>query len=182
MKVPERLTTKRLELSLFKEEDFSEFFQIISNEYCTRYISKKSDSISLEEAKTLFSLILSYYNHPNSVFALKISPKDNDTCIGTCGLYFSRNNSPIECFYSLLPAYQGNGFAIEAMVKLLGYTFDMLNLPKIRILLHPNNSESWKVAERIGMKYMGHMKHDIITPKAMLFTINKEEYFAQRIY
>jgi RimJ/RimL family protein N-acetyltransferase len=182
MKIPERLVTSRLELCPFKEENFSDFYDIITNEYCAKYLSTKSEPPILENARSLFSSLISSYNTPNTTFALKISHKENKDFIGTCGLSFSRDTSLVECFYALLPSFQGNGFAIEAMLKLLEYSFDVLKIPKIIIFLHPNNSKSWNVAERIGMKYMGHVQHNSFVPKAMLFTIKKEEYLAQRLY
>jgi ribosomal-protein-alanine N-acetyltransferase len=182
MKIPERLETRRLELCPFKEENFSDFCDIINNEYCAKYLSSKSDQYFLEKAKSLFSSIISAYDSPHPLFTLKISPKENNDCIGACGLKLSTEGSDVECFYSLHQLYQGHGFAIEAMLKLLEYSFNVLNIPKIIIFLHPNNSKSWKVAERIGMKYMGQLQHKTIIPKAMLFTLKKEEYAIQRLY
>ena len=182
MKVPERLMTRRLELCPLKEENFNDFYEIITNEYCEKYLSTKSKLSILEKVKSLFSSILSSYNTPNPIFALKISYKETNDCIGICGLTYSRESSPVEIFYTLLPSYQGNGFAIESMQKMLEYSFEVLKIPKIMIFLHPNNSKSWKVAERIGMKYMGHVQHNNFIPKAMLFTIKKEEYAIKHSY
>ena len=182
MIVPERLITKRLELSRFKEENFKDFYDIITNEYCIDYFSISSERTIHEKARTLFSSILSSYNTPNPNFALKIINKVNNDFMGTCGLNTSEEGTAVECFYVLIPSYRGNGFAIESMQKMLEYSFEVLKIPKIMIFLHPNNSKSWKVAERIGMKYMGHVQHNNFIPKAMLFTIKKEEYAIKHSY
>ena len=182
MIVPERLITKRLELSRFKEENFKDFYDIITNEYCIDYFSISSERTIHEKARTLFSSILSSYNTPNPNFALKIINKVNNDFMGTCGLNTSEEGTAVECFYVLIPSYRGNGFAIEAMLKLLEYSFNILDIPKIIIYLRTNNEKSWKVAERIGMKYMGHLTHNTIFPRAMLFSIEKREYNSQRKY
>ena len=111
-----------------------------------------------------------------------ICNKENEDFIGTCGLKSLGDNETVECFYALLPEYRGNGFAIESMLKLLGFSFEELKISKIVIYVHPNNTRAWKVAERIGMKYMGHIQLINFVPKAMLFSIEKKEYEAQHLY
>jgi len=115
-------------------------------------------------------------------FSLVISTKEDETYLGTCGINPIRNSKNVSCLFALLPEIRGNGFAIEAMLKLLEYAFIKLKIPKIVAHIHPENTHGWKVAERIGMKYMGHVQHNEFIPKAMLFTIKYEEYDLQRAY
>ena len=115
-------------------------------------------------------------------FSLLISNKQYDTYLGTCGLNPIRDSRCVGCVYALLPEFRGNGFAIEAMLKLIEYAFLRLGILKIIAHIHPDNTHGWKVAERIGMKYMGHVQHSSFIPKAMLLTIKKEEYVVQRSY
>jgi RimJ/RimL family protein N-acetyltransferase len=125
---------------------------------------------------------LDSYKILGSGFSLVISNKDNDSYSGTCGIIPNRDNRSVGCVYALLPEFRGNGFAIEAMLKLIEYAFNKLEVPKITAHIHSDNSDGWKVAERIGMKYMGHVQHDCFMSKTMLFTIKKEEFEVQRSY
>ena len=125
---------------------------------------------------------LDSYKFSDPGFSLVISNKQNDTYLGTCGLNLIKNSKCVGCVCALLPEFRGNGFAIEAMLKLIEYAFLKLEIPKIIAHIHPDNTHGWKVAERIGMKYMGHVQHNSFIPKAMLLTIKKEEYIAQRSY
>ena len=125
---------------------------------------------------------LDSYKIANPGFSLVISNKENDTYLGTCGLNPIRDNKNVGCLFALLPEFRGNGFAIEAMLKLMEYAFIKLKIPKIVAYIHPENIHGWKVAERIGMKYMGHVQHNEAIPKAMLFTIKYEEYDLQRVF
>ena len=113
-------------------------------------------------------------------FSLIISNKENETNLGTCGLISIRDSRNVGCLYALLPEFRGNGFAIEAMLKLIGYAFIKLEIPKIIAYIHPDNTHGWKVAERIGMKYMGHVQNEDFESKVMHFSIDKREYEAQR--
>jgi len=125
---------------------------------------------------------LDSYKFADPGFSLVISNKENDAYLGTCGLKPIRNSRCLGCVYALIPEFRGNGFAIEAMLKLMEYAFIKLNIPKIVAYIHPDNNHGWKVAERIGMKYMGHVQHNGFISKAMLLTIKKEEYLVQRSY
>lgn len=179
---PKKLETKRLEICPFTEENFEDFFETINNRDCVKYITRDSEGLIPENAKVLFSSVLSSYNTPISKIILKILKKRTNEYMGLCGVIISNEKVAAECFYALLPLFQGKGYAIEAMIKLLEFSFNILKIPKIKIFLHPDNSKAWKVAERIGMKYMGQLSHRIIIPKAMLFTIEKKEYNSQRKY
>jgi len=125
---------------------------------------------------------LDFYKTSDPGFSLVISNKEDDTCLGICGLNLIKDNNNVGCLLALLPEFRGNGFAIEAMLKLIEYAFINLKIPEIVAYINPNNTRGWKVAERIGMKYLGHVQHSDFIPKAMLFTIKKEEYVVQRSY
>ena len=125
---------------------------------------------------------LDSYKIADPGFSLVISTKEDDTYLGTCGLNPIKNSKFVGCVCALLPEFRGNGFAIEAMLKLIEYAFINLKIPEIIAYINPNNTSGWKVAERIGMKYLGHVQHSDLIPKAMLFTIKKEEYVVQRSY
>ncbi|MHA2121967.1 MAG: GNAT family N-acetyltransferase, partial [Promethearchaeota archaeon] len=100
---------------------------------------------------------------------------------GFCSLE-TTDDKRVKCVYALLPEYRGNGYTIEAMLKLIDYAFTEFKIPKIVAYILPSNTRGWKVAERIGMKYMGHVQHIDFTPKAMFFSIEKEEYMIQHSY
>lgn len=123
---------------------------------------------------------LDSYKIADPGFSLVISNKENDTYLGTCGLNPIRDSKSVGCVYALLPEFRGNGFTIEAMLKLIEYAFIKLGILKIVAHIHPDNTRGWKVAERIGMKYMGHVKYEDTGLKVMHLSIEKREYKAQR--
>jgi RimJ/RimL family protein N-acetyltransferase len=125
---------------------------------------------------------LDSYRIPEPGISLLISSKENELILGTCGLYLIENGISIGCVYALLPEFRGNGYTIEAMRVLIEYAFTNLEFSTIIAYIHPNNTDGWKVAERIGMKYLGDIKHKDLSPRAMFFTIKKAEFLAQRSY
>lgn len=92
------------------------------------------------------------------------------------------DGSGAEIFYIVFPKYRGYGYAIEAMKKLIEFAFKGLNLTRLITFIHPTNSKAWKVAERIGLKYMGHKQIKDISSNAMYFSIEKAEFEVQLDY
>ncbi|KKM92584.1 hypothetical protein LCGC14_1217030 [marine sediment metagenome] len=182
MKFPERLETKRLVLRRYRESDINNFYQLLQNKQIIENFNLKPKLQDFEEVRSLFSSFLNIQNSSDTIFALAICNKLNDDFLGTCGLKSIKINTEMACFYAILPSFQDFGFAIEAMLKLLEYAFEVLKSQKIIIHILSTNSRSWKVAERIGMKYLGHVPHFDSDMRAMLFSIEKKEYEAQRFY
>ncbi|MFX1377361.1 MAG: GNAT family N-acetyltransferase [Promethearchaeota archaeon] len=182
MKALERLETKRLILRAYIDSDIKSFSLLIRDELISNPHYAMKDQQTLKDEKLLFSSIINSHYSSKPVFVWAICEKEDEVFIGTCGLKSLVDNLGFECFYALLPRYRGNGFAIEAMLKVLEFSFRDLKIAKIIINIHPNNTRAWKVAERIGMKYMGHIKYKNINSNAMLFSIEEKEYKAQRFY
>ena len=182
MKIPERLETKRLVIRPYNEEYINEFVNFLNIEKDNVNFKLRSDLFMLNDPKSLFSSILNAVKLPTQIMALVISERDSRNFLGTCGLISSNEDSEVECFYALLPQYRGNGFAIEAMLKLFEFAFITLEIPKIVAYIHPSSFHPWKVAERIGMKYLGHIQLQRFISKAMFFSIERKEYETQRRY
>ena len=66
------------------------------------------------------------------------------------------------------------------MKKLIDYAFSNLNISKVIAYINPEIPKSWKVAERIGMKYMGQKLLKEISSNVMYFSIEEREFEAQR--
>lgn len=176
MNIPKQLETKRLILRPYIKDDFDAFLNLMRTEQVTRHLNFTQEEKTFESIKNLFYGVINSYNNRDSIFALTISHNNTGDYLGSCGLNPLKKNEGVECFYALLPQYWGNGFAIEAMRKLLEYAFSFKEIPKIVAFINPKNPRSWKVAERIGMKYLGHVSYENMTIKPMYFSIDKAEH------
>ncbi|MFX0138236.1 MAG: GNAT family N-acetyltransferase [Candidatus Hodarchaeota archaeon] len=176
------LETKRLILRPFNQDDFELFSNILKDHEVSKNLKYVLRSEFEQNIDILFQAIINSNNRSGSIFALVISNKEIKEDIGSCGFTFSEENNETVCFYMLMPRFRGNGFAIEAMKKLIEYAFLNLNLPKLTIYINPKSSGIWKVAERTGMKYMGQIELNKIYSKAMFFSIEKKEFTARQLY
>lgn len=64
--------------------------------------------------------------------------------------------SEAELGWTFDPAYQGRGFATEAVEALLAICFDELGLRRVVAACFTANEPSWRLMERIGMRREAH--------------------------
>ena len=78
------------------------------------------------------------------------------TLVGYCGLTRFDNidgQAEIELGYRLAPKYRGHGLATEAARLVQAYAFDTLGLRRLVSIISPENTQSIRVAEKIGFRY-----------------------------
>ncbi len=70
--------------------------------------------------------------------------------IGRCGLNWWQQFDETEAGWTLAHAHWGHGYATEAAHAVLDWGFEGLGLERITAMIHPGNSGSVAVAERLG--------------------------------
>lgn len=183
LNLPNKLNTKRLSLRPFREEDLDDLHLLLNDDEVIKGSKTCAENNTISKVKDLLRHIISSYNSHDPIFALAITQKSSEIFLGTCGLNLTTETaSEPECFYALLSAFRGNGYMIEGLKKVLEYVFEELNLTYIELYLNPKNPLGWKVAERVGFKYMGTITYKKDSSDALFFTIEKREYENQRNY
>ena len=172
MKIPEKLTTERLIIRPFDKSDKDKFLEFMDDKEATKYLNFTEEQKTPEGASQLFDYILQSYDTEEEVFSLAIERKGMGY-VGSCGI------SPIddgiyECYYSLNREYWGNGYATEAMEKLLDYCFNELKIDELRAYMSPDNPYSSSVAENIGMEYQGVEVHPVFENEGKMYTIQNK--------
>lgn len=114
----------------------------------------------------LFGDEISYYadklrRHPEDVgwVAWLSSLRTTRTAVGVCGLGGGPDRHGVFTIgYSVYPAHQGNGYATEAMARLLQWAFAQeasRGARLARATIPPWNTPSIRVAEKLGMTLTG---------------------------
>lgn len=65
----------------------------------------------------------------------------------------------IKVGYTIDPAFQGRGYATEAVEALVSYAFDTLGAEVVRAYASAENAPSIRVAEKVGMRLVERFKH-----------------------
>lgn len=67
----------------------------------------------------------------------------------------SLRSNPLEIGWRLHPDFWRQGFASEAATTMAAYAFRNLQAPELLAVRHPDNVESARVMDRLGMSYRG---------------------------
>ncbi len=115
---------------------------------------------SLAEAEQMQRLIREEYES-GSLLHWGLTLGADGPVIGTSGFYRSfKPETPdeAEIGYVLLPAFQGQGFATEAVEAMVEYGFTRLGLRRICAFTGPDNAASHGVLRRAGFAELTHDK------------------------
>jgi aminoglycoside 6'-N-acetyltransferase len=88
---------------------------------------------------------------------IQFSVEDRETggLVGDIGLSLADGEpGVIKIGYTMSPAFQGRGYATEAVGALIGYAFDTLGADIVRAYASAENIASIRVAEKVGMRLM----------------------------
>lgn len=85
--------------------------------------------------------------------------KSDQTFIGSCILFhFDEECRRAEIGYDMDKTYWGQGYMHEALVHLLNYGFNDLNINRVEADIHPDNVNSARSLERLGFIREGYLR------------------------
>jgi ribosomal-protein-alanine N-acetyltransferase len=101
--------------------------------------------------------------------------------IGACAYHeVSFQNARAEIGYALARKHWGRGLMTEAVRAMLDYGFSTLQLNRIEARCDVENIGSWRVMEKVGMKFEGVLRQNIILhgrPRdAKMYAILREDW------
>lgn len=174
------LETTRLRLRHFTDTDLLAFMAYRNDPEVARYqswegISEIEARAFIQEQKEVLPGI------PGQGFQIAIELKETGVLIGDC--YFTINeldDRQAEIGFTLSRAYQGRGFATEAVSCFLNYAFLTFDLHRIIAITDCENAASIALLERLGMRREGHFLQNIWFKgkwgDEYLYAILKEEW------
>ena len=154
--LPPVLSTARLRLRPFKQDDAAALFRIFSDAEVVRFWSVGAWT-ELAQAQTMIDEALAAYRE-GGLYRYAIALADTDELIGICNLRgFFEQNRRCELGYALGSAHWGRGYAFEALDALLGHAFSALDMNRIEADIDPRNDASARLLERLGFRQEGYM-------------------------
>ena len=97
----------------------------------------------------------------NEVVMFAITKKESRQLIGLINLNLSAPFKRGELAYWIGKQYWGKGYGTEATKALLEYGFNHLGLNKVFAASFTSNPGSWRVMEKVGLKYEGTLKQHV---------------------
>ncbi|MCS5734117.1 GNAT family N-acetyltransferase [Herbiconiux daphne] len=96
-------------------------------------------------------------NYATQGYGLWIVETSDGEFVGDCGLTWqvAGGRRVLEVGYHVLPGQQGLGYATEAAAACRDLARELELAPELVAIIHPQNTASGRVAEKIGMRRMG---------------------------
>lgn len=144
------LRTERLTLTPILPHELNNLQMILNNPSVRRYLC--DDKIfSRDQVEEMLNQSINYFAAEKiGLWLIRINGKSE--AIGFVGLwYFFDENQP-QLIYALLPEVLKKGYATEAAARILKYCFDELGYEYLVASCDQPNSESQRVAVRLGMQ------------------------------
>ena len=145
------IETSRLRLRMFRPSDLDALSRITGDAEVMKYLGT-SGARTREKTKNTIDVILRHWDeHGFGIWAL--DHKMDGRLIGWCGLQMLEKTPEVEVAYLLARAYWNQGLATEAARASIEYGLNELRLDRIVAIARPENVGSYRVMEKVGMKY-----------------------------
>ncbi len=146
------LVTDRLRLRWMTEDDAGHMLAIWNDPGFVRFVGDRGIRDETQARRAMREGILKLYaEHGYGPYLLE--PLDGVAPMGICGLFQRDNLEFPDLGYSLLPAFRGRGFALEAASAVLAHARDDLEIAEILAIVSPENTRSIRLLETLGMNF-----------------------------
>ena len=177
---PPTLETERLILRKIVVTDADDMFEYSSNKDLTRYLLWDAHPDALYTEQYICYLQERYAAGDFYDFAVVV--KETGHMIGTVGFTsFDLPNRSAEIGYVISPEHQCQGYATEAILRLLALGFEEFMLERISAVCMKGNLASLRVMEKCGLKREGLLRSSVFAKGEMmdvhLSAITRKDYF-----
>jgi RimJ/RimL family protein N-acetyltransferase len=153
---PVVLDTPRLHLRWLAEGDAAAQFAIFSDPEVMRFINDPWTRMAQAE-EAIAEVLAGYADGSRLTFGVVL--RETGQFIGNVNLHrFFDMNRRCEIGYALSSAWQGRGYATEALAALLDYAFRTLDQNRIEADIDPRNTASARILARLGFREEGRMR------------------------
>ncbi|MBK8493173.1 MAG: GNAT family N-acetyltransferase [Saprospirales bacterium] len=155
---PER-SSERLQLRQMNEADIQEIFFFHSDERIQEFIYRPKAE-TLEDIRHFIKKVIAGISNNEWIYWV-LGLKPSGQVIGTICLWnIVPEENKAEIGYELHPDFQGKGLMQEAVVEVLNYGFEHMQLHEIEAYLQGGNSRSLKLLERNNFHFVRNLSED----------------------
>ena len=160
-----QVQTRRLLLRGFRAEDLDAHAAMDADPEVMRYMGGVVDR---EESWRRMATHVGHWVL-NGYGTWAVERKADGVLVGRIGLWKPEGWPGVEVGWKLVRHAWGNGYATEAARASIEWGWEMLDVPALISLIHPQNDASMRVAERLGMHRASH--HTINGQRAIVFEL-----------
>ena len=163
------LATERLRLRTVTLDDTPAIFRMMSDPRVTRYFGS-APMVSLNEAtQRIEGFQTSFATQTGIRWA--ITRQESTELLGTCGYWrLMQSHFGAEIGYELAPDCWGQGIMSEAVAAVLAFGFQTMGLHRVEAQIHPANTGSQRVLEKLGFGQEGYFREHYYEAETAQFT------------
>jgi RimJ/RimL family protein N-acetyltransferase len=143
------ITTPRLVLRAFTQEDVEPLYHILRQEDVLRYFPPTDPLPRDRVQKMVLGLLKHWEARGYGLWA--VEARSGGQLMGRCGLQWLPDTKEVEVDFILGRTFWGQGFATEAARASLRHGFEELEVELVVGIVHVENRASQRVLEKLGM-------------------------------
>src|SRR6476659_2064690 len=167
------LETERLRFRMFREDDFAIYEKWCANMDIMRYLGGKTVE-RIEAWRHMAYLVGHWALKGYGYYA--VEEKSTGRLVGRVGFTNCAGWPDFELGWTIVPEFQGRGYATEGATMMLRYAFEELDRPHVVSLIHPDNTPSRRVAEKLGESVEGETV--VMGMPVLIYGITREAWRA----
>ena len=146
------LETERLILRTFSEDDAPFYMELVNDPVWIRFIGQRNlHNLTDTRVAIVKGPIAMFARHG---FCLFVAERKRDSiATGICGLIKRDQLDDVDLGFAFLPAFRGQGYALEAASATMDYAKNTVGLKRIVGLTNPDNLSSIKLLEKMGFVF-----------------------------
>jgi ribosomal-protein-alanine N-acetyltransferase len=163
------LETERLILRSVTFADVDSIFRIMSNPHVIRYFGQLPMHSQKEAVRRVEGIQEAFETQRGIRWA--ITHRETAEFLGSCGFWrVEKLHHRAEIGYELAPEYWGQGVMTEALGAVITFGFRVLGLHSVEAQIHPANTGSRRVLEKLGFIQEGYFHENYYDPVEARFT------------
>jgi ribosomal-protein-alanine N-acetyltransferase len=166
------IKTKRLALRPFTMEDVDEIHRLWTEPGVRKYLWD-DEIISKEKAREVIAENLTLLDEKG--FGLwAVTFHEQSAIIGFCGYWHFHEPPELEILYGISPEHWGKNLATEIAQAMLQFGFRYLGFDEILASADAPNAASFRVMEKIGMKFLKRENKNGLD--TIFYSLSKNEF------
>ena len=153
------LETERLLLRKFRLNDASAILSIRSDEQVMKYMDTEWHK-NIPNSENFIAKNLESYEKKEGIF-WAIVAKENKEFLGDFAFWkIDKKNSRAEIGYTLKPKFWRKGYMKEAIIAIIGFGFNNLQLHSLEANVNPKNNNSSELLKNIGFRKEAYFREN----------------------
>ncbi|MEJ2086349.1 MAG: GNAT family N-acetyltransferase [Acidobacteriota bacterium] len=164
-----KIETQRLILRRFTTDDAEFVIDLLNQPSFLRFIGDRGVRTPEDARRFLTRGPIASYEK-NGFGLYKVELQESGEAIGMCGLLRREGLEDPDIGFAFLPQFWSQGYAFEAASAVMAHARASLGLERIVAIASPDNDRSFKLLEKLGLRYERMVRLAEGQPEIKLFT------------